>query len=359
MRIGLLICLLAVFWSEPLWCCITDGGERPDLLAELAQDDPWLGTGFLRDRLMLNSPLSNRVLNAMIEREQPMDQWHITQVCLQNTPLDPGVLGLLRGSGVLSEFFYNVVTQAQVGQGPSTKQLLQQEWMLRRSQQASAFAELGYMWATDTVNPDGDYSLRQEIAGTSGLDMRLAHFAAQLVGGDLEGAETTFDSFERNQSGLTRLRSALDMAQYHEGDWSQLDSAEVDSLWNWAVEGYQGAALFAGILAGHGYGIVDVEPRFPVKTKSMHFGSDTHVDAVEQPALGIYPTPAADEAMLVFAPELKGASFTVEDALGALVATGNLESAGLHHLPVAQLAEGIYTVTLGDRAAVARLVVKH
>ncbi len=336
----------------------TDGGERPDLLAELAQDDPWLGTGFLRDRLMLNSPLSNRVLQAMIAREQPMDQWHITQVCLQNTPLDPGVLGLLRGSGVLSEFFYNVVTQAQVGQGPSTKQLLQQEWMLRRSQQAEAFVDLGYLWATDTINLDGDYSLRQEIAETSGLDMRLAHFAAQLEGNDLEGAEASYEGLEKNQSGYEKFRSVLDMAQAHDGNWTLLDSAEVDSLWNWAVEGYQGAALFAGILASNGHGSVDVEPRFPVKTKSRFIGAETTTSSALS-GLTILPVPADNEVMCVFPPQYKGEVFTVQDALGAIVRNGVLESAGTHRIPTVDLANGVYSVTLDRSGLIGRIVVRH
>ena len=47
---------------------------------------------------------------------------------------------------------------------------------------------------------------------------------------------------------------------------------------------------------------------------------------------------------LAGAGKLKGGTYTVEDALGAFVSSGRLESAGLHRLAVGDLPNGVYSV---------------
>lgn len=337
---------------------LTDGGERPDLLEELQQDDPWLSSGFLRDRLMLNSPLSNLVLKAVILREQPMDPWHITQVMVENSPLDPGIHNELNAAGILDSFFKNVVTQAQTGQGPSSKQLLQEEWMLRRGQQTRAWAQLGYLWATDTVEPGGEDSLRLQLHAGNGLDHRMARLARHLHLAEVDEAALVASEFARYESGADRFVAVAEMAMLHEGDWSLLDSAEVDSLWLWAEQGHQGAALFSGLLVQGERGMVQREPRFALKTKRMgSAGVELSAGAGERPVLSIFPTPAESEAMLVFPGEWKSMPFVVEDAVGALVTGGRLEAAGMHRLAVAQWPSGVYSVRAGGASV--RLVVKH
>ena len=42
----------------------------------------------LRDLLLTKHPLSDEVLRAVLRREQPLDAWHLTQVLLQNSPLN-------------------------------------------------------------------------------------------------------------------------------------------------------------------------------------------------------------------------------------------------------------------------------
>ncbi|MBP7513965.1 MAG: hypothetical protein KA791_05430 [Flavobacteriales bacterium] len=336
----------------------TDGGNRPDLLAELTQDHPWLGTGFLRDRLLLNSPLSNEALRAMIEREQPMDPWHITQVCIENSPLDPGILGLLKDNPVMGDFFHNIVLQAQEGLGPSAKQLLQEEYMLRRGQQAQALADVGWLWATDTISPGGEDSLRNTMEHAAGLDHRWARMARRLFAGDMTGANN-LEGDLRGQNGFAQLQAVIDMGTAHGGDWFLLDSVEVDSMVAYALLGVQGAAMYESILEGHNLADVYIEAVFPDKFRSMHAGQEDTARDDATYAITAYPTPADNEAWLTYAVELSGGGYRIEDAQGKVVQQGRFASGGLMPLSTADLATGMYAVVAEHNAAKGRLFVKH
>ena len=333
----------------------TDGGDQPDLLLELAKQ-PWLGSAFLRDRLVLNSPLSNKVLEAMIDRGQPMDMWHITQVCVENAPLDPGVWNKLRDANILDDFFLNVVLQAQNGENPGLKNVLQDEWMQRRGQQAKAFAAVGFLWATDTLNIGSEDSLRNALANHPGLNHRWVRMARQLAAGDASAAEAELANFEPGQNGDAHLRAVIGMADGHEGDWSALTEAEKDTLASYALANQQGAPHYAGLLATYAGEDVMLHPRFPMKSKRA--GAVSVSDA-HSPIAGIstFPTPADAEAMLVFPAAWNGELFSVGDAQGRVVLQGRLESAGVHRLPTAQLANGTYTIRVGG--AIGRMVIQH
>jgi hypothetical protein len=337
----------------------TDGGERPDLIAELSQVDPALGTGFLRDRLMLNSPLSNAVLKAMILRELPMDPWHITQVCLENSPLDPGILELIRDQGHLDNFFMNVVDQAQSGQGPSAKQVLQQEWMLRRSQKARAFSELGWLWATDTVTPGGDDSLRFALENHGGLDHTWSRLALRLAEGDLAGASALLGTMRDDQSGMPQLQAVIGFGYACNNDWALLDNASVDLMIAFASSGVQGAAIYAGILSAHGLANVEPEVRFPNSERAMVLAPAGNSGTGATMSITAYPTPADEETWLTFPTELKGMRFQVRDVQGKLVYEGRFESAGLHRLRTREFADGVYSIVPVGSSISGRVLVQH
>jgi hypothetical protein len=338
----------------------TDGGERPDLIAELEQDDPWLSTGFLRDRLMLNSPLSNEVLRAMIRRGQPMDQWHITQVCLQNSRLDPGILGQLRTSGILNEFFMNVVMQAQTGTGLTAKQLLEKEWMLRRAQQAQALAEAGWFWGTDTINPgSSNDSLLAALETDGGLDHRWSRMAMRLIDGDMAGAADLLSSFGKYQSGRDQLEAVIGIGTAHNGDWSLLTGGEVELMVTYAESGIQGAAVYAGLLDAYNLADVDVQARFPNHQKSMRWNNEEDVEVGKLIAITAYPTPADEATMLTFPAELSGEAFRIEDVQGRVVYQGRFESAGVQHLHTSDLPSGMYGILVQGSTISGRLLVEH
>jgi hypothetical protein len=337
----------------------TDGGSTVDLLTEIEQMEPYLSTGYLRDRMMLNSPLSNDVLKAMIRRGQPMDPWHITQVCIENSPLDPGVLGLVAESTVLNSFFKNVVSQAQVGQGPSAKQLLQQEWMLRRSQLARAYTELGWLWATDTIIQGGDDSLLYTLQNLAELDLTWSRMANLLVDGDVTNANAELQHFSNGQSGLDALRDVLAMAEAHNGDWSQLGSTEREALVQYAESNVQGAALYASILSAYGIAEVVLEPELPNSHHAMHISGADNDDAQALTGITAYPTPCDVEVMLAFPADLNGAEFTVEDAQGKVMINGQFESAGVHRLSTRDWPSGAYAVIVQRSGLTGRLLVKH
>lgn len=336
---------------------LTDGGYKPDLIAELEQDHPWLGSGFLRDRLLLNSPLSNEVLRAMIERTEPMDQWHVTQVCIENSPLDPGILSLLKPP-MLGIFFYQMVLDAQQGLGPSTKQLLQEELMLRRGQQAAAFADVGWLWATDTVNPGGQDSLRTNLLHDAGLDHRWERMAMALLAGDMTMAAARFGEV-REQNGSMQLQQVIAMGTNHGGNWALLDSTEVDTMVTFAQSGVQGAALYESILEGHNLAEVENEARFPDKFRSMHVGEETKATVEAAYDIAAYPTPADRSTWLTYPSELTGTTFSIQDAQGRTVQQGRFMGGGVMELDCGALANGLYAIVSSEGSGKGRLLVKR
>ena len=338
---------------------ITNGGERPDLLADLAQSNPWLGSSYLRDELILHSPLSDEVLDSMIVRVQPMDAWHITQVMVENSPLNPGVYSLLKTSDLLSTFFMNVVLDAQNGQGPSAKQLLEQELIARRNEQAEALALLGWMWGTDTTVSWGVDSLRALFFQQGALDFTQARIELLISEGDFAGAADQMDELRPNYSGYTELQDLLAMGTAHNGAWSQLSTTEKDSLRIYAERKVQGAGLITGILMANGFPLPLVVPIFPRHTRALQEAAVEPVRDSRLVALMAYPDPADEIARITFPAELKGHSLEVIDAQGRVALSMPLTTFGLAELRTAPLSSGAYQLRIKDTTSTGRLLVKH
>ena len=340
----------------------TDGGERPDLLADLAQDNPWLSSSYLRDELMLHSPLSDAVLDSMILRAQPMDAWHITQVLVQNSPLNPRVLSVLRGSGVLDSFFENVVLQAQQGQGPSAKQLLEKELTVRMGEQARTWAQLGWLWGTDTVDTDAADSVRaQYFFAGGGLDFTQARIEQLIAEGDWSTATAKLNALSDKWSGRNALLYLLQQGAAYGGEWGQLTAAEVDSLIACAEGGAQGAALIAGTLRAYGLADVLLDPVYPNSERAFQavrtpFAQER--DAREELIMA-YPDPADEHTMITFPAEAQGGALELIDTQGRSIQRMRISSPGLVELNTSQLPDGAYQVRITGVDGVGRLLVKH
>lgn len=148
--------------AEAYFTGTVDTGEREDILEAIKQDSPWLPSHTLRDYLLARCPLSDEVLLTVIDREQPMDAWHLTQVMLGNARLTEQVMRALEESELLNAYMLAIVQNA--GSGPTVKDLLRQEVELRASEKAHYFALALDEFATDSITPSPDDSLRAMLA---------------------------------------------------------------------------------------------------------------------------------------------------------------------------------------------------
>ena len=127
----------------------------------------------------------------------------------------------------------------------------------------------------------------------------------------------------------------------HSGDWSLLESTEVDSMVAFALSGVQGAVLYQTVLEGHNLAEVDIEPIFPSKFRSAQASANGQAD--HDHAITAYPTPADQEVWITFPAVLAGTGFRVLDAQGRLVFSHHLAGQqALMGLGVRPWSEGPY-----------------
>ncbi|HNK84777.1 MAG TPA: hypothetical protein PKL41_06225, partial [Flavobacteriales bacterium] len=80
-----------------------DNGDRAEVLDAIKAEPAW-PSHQLRSFLLAHGPLSEEALIAAIDREEPMDPWHLTQVLIANSKLSDPIWAELELTGALSPF---------------------------------------------------------------------------------------------------------------------------------------------------------------------------------------------------------------------------------------------------------------
>lgn len=337
-----------------------DLGDTPDLETALKQNAPYLPSSTLRDLLLAKHPLSDDVLALMLKRALPMDPWHITQVLLQNSKLNPGIWKLAQEQQVLSPFLLSLVEQAQSGTGQTVKQVLEQEIVQRRLEMTSHLNVLGHIYARDTIGTPTD-SLTKLLLFDADKE-NVIQRVHTLVGLERYGeAQTLLDGQLNTYSGKQVLQDLMDLQQSVGNDWSTLTGNGKDQLAQLALEGKAGSPQAAAILYSLGEEAPIPPVRFPNFTKPRRVGSGGRTSdlAAEQPALACYPNPSNMNTFLTYPPELDGTNMALVDAKGAVVYTIRLSGNGLVEVDTQNLAEGLYQVVAPGTGLSTKLTVQH
>jgi len=337
-----------------------DLGDTPDLETALKQDAPYLPSATLRDLLLAKHPLSDDVLALMLKRPLPMDPWHITQVLLQNSKLNPGIWKLAQEQQVLSAFLLGVVGQAQSGTGQTVKQLLEQEIVQRRLEMTSHMNVLGHIYARDTVGIPTDSLIKMLLFDTD--KENVIQRLHTLVGLQrYTEAQTLLDGQLNAYTGKQVLQDLMDLQQSVGNDWKTLTGSGKDQLTQLAMEGKAGSPQAAAILLSLGAAAPIPPVHFPNFTKSRRVaaGGRTSDLASDQPALACYPNPSHMSTFVTYPAELDGTNMTLLDAKGALVFTMRLGGHGLLEVDTKNLAEGLYQVVAPGTGLSTKLTVQH
>lgn len=101
-----------------------DGGDTDYLLDQI--HDPLVSSFNLRNLLLASMPVKDAVLLAALYREPAMDPWHLTQVMLDASPLNPDVL-LAVMSSWLDESYKIMIREQQEEEEYSWKQWIEAE----------------------------------------------------------------------------------------------------------------------------------------------------------------------------------------------------------------------------------------
>ena len=294
-----------------------DGGDKPDLLALIEQNDPWQPSYVLRDEMLLQTPLSDEVLVAAIWREQPMDPWHLTQVLIANSELSNAVWQALEESVVLAPFYLALLDEYEGD--PSTRAPYEQEVALRHAQKSRLQHALLRYYAQDSsrtgnmtdsidlvLTMDTSYSgrrLRYELACHRG-----DHFLALQLKDDLFGTEGADDL---SLIGSLTLHYGTGWDTITGGDLADLEPLALD-------EGRHGGAVAWGRLLHLRQldslppAIIPEQYRGPWRAKQRGMGAD-HL------GLGAYPNPANERAIITLPKGVGPSVLTVYSPMGAVV----------------------------------------
>jgi len=340
-----------------------DTGEREDILEAIKRNAPWLPSHTLRDYLLARCPLSDEVLLYMIYREQPMDAWHLTQVLLANAKLTEKVRKALNESELLNEYMLAIVLNA--GNGPTVKDLLRQEVMLRSTEKAHNLTIALDEWATDSITPDPYDSLRTMLAAHPDPSDYYLLAELDMARGDYAAATDWLNALvDAKAEEPAVLRDLLDMHQALGGDWQQADAAQREALGTMAGSTEPGSALAWAILYQLGETNDLPTAEEPSNQKSLRLLPARRVSATERPVLEAHPNPSNGQSWAVIYVELEAAAqVRLSDPQGRLVRTVRLAAGQrLVELDLTGLANGLCTCELlqGEyKLAVTKLTVQR
>jgi len=338
-----------------------DLGETPDLKEAIDQSTPWLSSSYLRDLLLSKNPLSDEILVKMLKREVPMDQWHLTQVLLQNSKLNPGVHRSAIEMGTLSPFFLAMVDQAQQGNGISTKQVLEQEIVQRRLEMTEELAVLGHLYARDTVGTPTD-SLEKLMLYDKDKQFLMQRVEALIKLERYAEAQALLDGKLEGVNGKEVMEDLLAMQQSTNGNWEDLNQVDKGKLYDHALSGKAGAAQASGILLALETDAPEPPVRLPNTAKSRTVRkprTSSATSAMAVPTMACFPNPSNTSTFLTYPAEMDGTVAVVYDAKGATVYKLTLQGNGLAELDSRVWPEGMYQVVLPGSPFNVKLSVQH
>ncbi|MBX2980006.1 MAG: hypothetical protein KF905_11980 [Flavobacteriales bacterium] len=312
-------------------------------LVGMIDHQPWHPSHTLRDSLMGNYPLSDSVMKSLIFRTEPMDEWHLTQVLLQNSPLTRWVWGYLDHVQPLSPYFLDLLRQHQNGIG--LRGTLELEVVLRQQERTRLMHELLYAWAQDSVS-----SGKQDAFAAIYLADSLSDGYRDLFMHRLEYDPAAANNmhqylYDRRDADLVswgQLHTALG------GDWSLADSVQVAQLMDLALDqdSKASALAWASLLeAGVWDSIPSPEP--PALFKNLWQPRRTGNAPSLQEVLRVLPNPASDRIAFAYPEGMERGELQIFDGQGRLVQTLLLQGQrGLTESSVKHLVPGLYVARL-------------
>jgi len=335
-----------------------DLGQPMELKDAIQQSNPWLPSANLRDRLLAKHPLSDAVLADLLNRVQPMDPWHLTQVLLQNSKLNPGIWDLVRSNNLLTPFFLTMLGQAQNNQGPTLKQSLEQEIAQRRLEMTEHLTVLGHQYARDTIGTSPD-SLRTLLLYDKDEAFLKQRVEALIKLERYSEAQALLNGRFADQNGREVMGDLLAMQQSTGGLWKNLSTSDKSTLYDHALQGKAGAAQAAGILLSIANEAPIPPVAFPNATKSRLVRNQPLATvASADPTITCFPNPSSANTFVTYPPEYDGSLLAIYDSKGTLVRSAMLNGNGLFDLDTHHFAAGMYQLVLPGTTLSGKLAVQ-
>ncbi len=321
-----------------------DNGEKETVLAAIEADPAW-PSHQLRGFLLAHSPLSEEAILAAINRVQPMDPWHLSQVLVANSRLSVRIWAELDHTGALSPFFYNMVIEH--GQDQSLREVLQAEVderlvekdLEQRLLVRSLLEDSTYVGKLDTLM----VLYSRDTLGhgpQSAYQLALSHHRSTDV--------AAMDAVLAEDGLFDRLRSIGTLQETLDYDWANATSSDLEEL---EIIAFGGESLARGAAWGilYALGATDSLPNgvLPMELRSMGLG-DAAPENSRTSALAAYPDPAQDR-MMITCPDGSVGVLEIIDARGNTAFKASTAGhTGFFEVDVRSWAPGIYLARLVD-----------
>lgn len=330
------------------YALVVDANQKESTITILNEAFP-NESQFYRDLLLQRHPLSDEVLKEVIQRAERLNEWHLTQVFLSNSPLRKEILAEIENSGILSPFFLDFLYNVDSGQ--SLRTLMELDIMAKATERDRLLNEVyaaGVHYETDPESEElmpiyaSEYLNALDLIGGKGIVVQQA--ASLVRRGEYSEASSLLSQFDGFNSIVVMyaIESELndhDWSNASEQHWQVIRSISSD-------QNDEHAPLARALLISHGQFTVEPEPELPIQLKSIRA---PRTPADKKPLLGVWPNPAGGQAWLHYpkeADEADDAQITVFDSNGQMVLQFQPNHHGLVELSVIDLPPGLYLVQL-------------
>jgi hypothetical protein len=296
-------------------------------------------SAFVRDIMLQRFPLSDQVLKRFIQNASSYDPWHLTQVFLANSPLNPRFLFELEQSAILSPFFMGLIHSAQDGSNP--RHLVEKQLMGLATQIGDLRRHLGHDLLHNKFL-DGTYAVHPDtLFSDLGTDPNSLQSATHSIFFGANSGEFNLPTFPAQIEEYEPLFEVLQTLR----DSLPFDTLAISS----AISSYEtsdspGLRSVALALQHAHFGQDSLPDPVLASEKTLQMYRQDLTDRTRlEPRLAIYPNPASERFMLTYPAELSGLGHVViYDLYGRELSTTLLDGNGVVEMSTAMLSNGTY-----------------
>lgn len=321
---------------------VLDKNETLNLITILGEQVA-MESGYYKDILLAKFPLSEEVLNKVIENSSKLSDWDLTQVLLANAPLSPKLLYLLETNETLPPFFMSFLYEAESGE--ALRSLLEQELGILRDEENRIITDIfdgtvgfGLSQVSDSIQCIEIY--RNLIINSDGISnaRKIAQERTMLGNSNIDDLKNKYQELN-NLDVILSLQDSMEIGVANSND--------LDDLFLILENGSDVTSSLARALLFNALdSIQEPEPDLTTQRSStLVRRSVNESDSVD--LIGIYPNPVDNLAYIDYPSEIDGiAKLLVFDTYGRIVISNDLTVKGLFELDTSDLNSGVYFVTL-------------
>jgi hypothetical protein len=314
---------------------------------------------FLRDLLLQSHPLSNTVLERLIENAGVMNPWHLTEVFLANSPLDKYLLLSIEDSQILSEFYLSFLYEAD--HGLSLRKLMEMEITHLAAEKDMLLRDL----ANNCVFSSDTDSVHQHFVISDVMKNEPYIAAARYYVGYLISANRLADARDWliNYPSLQSLNEIINLVESSNGNFTNLSALQISTLTNMAETTLDESNTIAkSILLMQDIDLGEPQPNFPLQFRGAATARPMRNRQITND-FEVYPNPVDAEAHIAYPIEMDGVGMiSVYDSSGRLVIEQSLNQKGVLTIATKTLDPGLYQIIFviqGHRVGEKKMAVFH